>query len=65
MKYRIVRDNYAGYEVQVWRWWFPFYIQCGDVDGICNTHMSLESAKEFIKKRRSKKVVWKEGDKTC
>ena len=24
-KYRIRRDAYAGYGVQVWRWWWPFW----------------------------------------
>ena len=53
-KYRIVRDNYCGYECQVWRLWFPFWLQMNGV----NTHISLESAIHYIKKRE-KKVVWK------
>ena len=49
--YRIVTDNYCGYEVQekktkrflfwTWTWWE----QCD----FSNTHSSIESAKEFIK----------------
>ena len=42
MKYRIVYDQYAGYEVQVRRWWFPIWLQAG-----CNTHMSIEAAHRF------------------
>lgn len=40
---RIVRDNYAGYEVQVWRWWFPFWVQAE----FTNTHRSVEDAERF------------------
>lgn len=47
MKFRIVSDAYNGYEVQVRRWWFPFWIQCA----CTNTHPSLEIAKEYIKGR--------------
>ena len=32
-QYRIVRDTYNGYEVQVRRWWFPVWVQLG----FCNT----------------------------
>ncbi len=45
MKLRVVRDIYAGYEVQAWRWWFPFWMQCGT----SNTHSSLEKAIEYAK----------------
>ena len=62
IKYRVVRDNYAGYEVQSWRWWFPFWVMCHGFDGyITNTHISLEKAKEFItNKKNNKKVLYKE-----
>jgi hypothetical protein len=43
-KYRIIRDGYSGYEVQVWRIWFPFWIQCG----ITNTHHTIDEAKKAI-----------------
>jgi hypothetical protein len=46
-KYRIVRDTYAGYEVQCFRLYFPFWIQCG-----INTSMSVEQAKEEIEIRK-------------
>jgi hypothetical protein len=53
IKYRIVKDDYCGYECQVWRLWFPFWLQMNGV----NTHISLESAIDYIKKGE-KKVVW-------
>ena len=43
-RYRIVKDNYCGYEVQVWRWYFPFWKQLG----FCNTHPSVEKARQYI-----------------
>ncbi len=51
IKYRVVTDTYLGYEVQIWRLWFPFWVQCG----FCNTHHSIEKAKEFINK--SKQII--------
>lgn len=44
-RYRIIRDGYAGYEVQVWRWWFPFWIQ-----PVTNTHSTVESAEQWAKR---------------
>ena len=26
-KYRIVMDMYNGYAIEVWRWWFPFWVE--------------------------------------
>ena len=52
-KYRIVRDNFAGYEAQVWTIWWPFWCQLG----FTNTHRTVEAAKEYIFKRRE--IVWK------
>jgi len=40
-KYRIVKDGYAGYEAQVKRWWFPFWVQIG----FANTNTSVERAR--------------------
>ena len=40
IKYRIIRDNYGGFEVQKWRWYFPFWLQ---LDGV-NTNLSVERA---------------------
>lgn len=46
-KYRVVADVYRGYEVQIKRWWLPFWFQCWH-DGGINTWSSLETAKKFI-----------------
>ena len=43
-QYRIVRDGYLGYEVQVRRWWFPLWIQVG----LSNTHQSIERAEKWL-----------------
>ena len=44
-EYRIVRDGYAGYEVQKRTWWLPIWRQAG----FCNTHRSIEAAREYAK----------------
>lgn len=41
--YRIITDDYAGYEVQIKRWWSPFFIQIG-----INTHSSVTHCQQFI-----------------
>jgi len=43
--WRIVVDNYAGYQVQRRRWWFPFWTQVS-----VNTHRTVEQAKEYLSK---------------
>lgn len=53
---RIVRDNYAGYEVQVWRWWFPFWLQAWNT-GPTNTHSTIERAELFAKNCLQKEVI--------
>lgn len=53
MKMRIVTDTHAGYEVQVWRWWFPFWVAHRR-----NTHPTVEKAEEYA--RRAMKFVVKE-----
>jgi hypothetical protein len=40
IKYRIIRDNYGGFEAQKWRWYFPFWLQLNYV----NTNLSVEQA---------------------
>lgn len=59
-RYRIVRDGYLGYEVQVWRLWFPIWLECWGNGGPANTHTSLEKAQEFIEQHKKSKVVWSE-----
>lgn len=45
-KIRIVTDSYGGFEVQVWRWWWPFWVQFGGI----NTHRSLERARLYARR---------------
>lgn len=53
-KYRIVRDNYSGYEVQHKYCWWPFWVETNTF----NTHYTVEDAETFIKKvSRSGSVV--------
>lgn len=44
IRYRIVKDNYAGYECQVSYLWIPIWFQ---INGV-NTHNSIAAAKKFI-----------------
>ena len=41
--YRIVTDQFSGYEVQAKRWWFPFWLQCN----YTNTHYSVDDAEQW------------------
>lgn len=41
-KYRIVRDNFAGFEVQIWRWWRPVWVQPR-----INTHCRVRDAEAY------------------
>ena len=52
-RYRIVTDSYAGYEVQIWRIWWPFWVQMRYV----NTHNSIEAAEKFIKTGKIVKYI--------
>lgn len=45
-EYRIVRDGYCGYEVQIRRWWWPFWVEAS----FCNTHSSIEQAERWAEK---------------
>lgn len=47
MKFRIVRDSFAGYEVQAKKWWWPFWYQCGGRFNSTNTHKTIEQARAF------------------
>lgn len=49
IRYRIVRDNYLGFECQKWRLWFPFWIQMD----FGNTHPSIEKAISYIENDRT------------
>lgn len=49
-KYRIVTDNFCGYEVQKKEWFMPFWRGCF-VNGLfSNTHRTIEEARNFAKK---------------
>lgn len=57
--YRVVKDNYAGYEAQIKYDWLPFmWFQLNDFHWI-NTWQTLEQAEEFVrlKKKGLKKNV--------
>ena len=45
--YRIVVDNFRGYEVQIWRWWWPFWEEFGH-----NTFCTVEEAEAWAKSRK-------------
>lgn len=60
MKYRIVEDQFLGFEVQSKRKWFPIWMQIGkDFPFGTNTHLSVEKAIWWLKHRKDKKVVFK------
>ena len=49
-RYRIVRDNFLGFEVQYKVWWWPFWMQAGSRGGRgTNTRPSIESADFFAR----------------
>lgn len=50
MKYRIVTDHYAGYEVQIKYPWWPWWIQ---VNGV-NTWGTVDQARNYIQLLKSK-----------
>ena len=53
-QYRVVRDNYAGFEVQIKRWWLPIWLQIGGrYTAITNTHGSLEAAEKYAEEYAS------------
>lgn len=55
-KYRVVRDQYSGYEAQYRYWWMPMFLQIDT----CNTNPSLEMAIDLCKKHNLKnKIVWR------
>jgi hypothetical protein len=55
IRYRIVRDNCHGYEVQFKRRWWPFWLQCGCDNSWLgtNSHPTIERAERFAAAHRS------------
>jgi hypothetical protein len=56
-EFRIVRDRFCGYEVQIRRWWWPFWVQAGWV----NSHTSIEKAEEWARGYSQRFVVKRLG----
>jgi len=48
-RFRVVTDKYEGFEVQIKRWYYPFWLQVGHT----NTHSTIDEAKEFIAKTKN------------
>lgn len=67
-KYRIIEDVFFGYEVQIKRWWFPFW-KIARKTGNVNTFNDVDAAKiwidsgcpkdEYQIKKRKKTIIWK------
>ena len=55
-KYRVVEDDFSGYEAQVKFWWIPiFWFEMHEPGFMTNTWRTLDEAKYFINSRRNKK----------
>jgi len=64
-RYRVVRDNWLGFEAQVKYWWFPLiWFQLSSTSGLgCNTRATLADSQELIELHKAGKlnrVVWKD-----
>ena len=52
-KYRIIRDDYKGFEAQVKYWFFPFvWVEIGDKGWSSNTSCHLSEAEEVVKRHK-------------
>lgn len=48
-QYRIVTDNFSGFEVQKRLWYYPFWFQIRSENRLpVNTHKTIESAEKLI-----------------
>ena len=48
-QYRIVTDNFGGFEVQKKRWYLQTWLQIRSEDGYrINTHLTIEDAEKLI-----------------
>jgi len=52
MKYKIIKDDYLGYTVKVWRWWFPFWTDIVVDEMSANTYPTIERAKAEIERNK-------------
>lgn len=58
-EYRIVRDDYAGYEVQARRWWWPFWWQTSSPDIFStNTKCNISGAEDLAEWHAKKPIRW-------
>lgn len=57
-KWRVVTDNYKGYEVQKKFWWFPFWLQVSHINGDVgyNSFLYLDSAVHYMRECASKQA---------
>lgn len=62
MKYRVVRDKCNGFEVQSWRWYWPFWMQCHNAPYRTNRHHTLDEALIFIEKCKKGKKIQKDNE---
>lgn len=53
-RYRIVTDEYLGYEVQTKKWWFIGWYQCWNNGNMTNTFRRVEDAEDFVENRKTK-----------
>jgi hypothetical protein len=54
-KIKIVIDEYNKFEIQIKRWWFPFWIKCWK-NRIVNSFNSLDDVKKWIQNGRKKDI---------
>jgi len=68
-KYRIIEDDFSGYEAQIKYWWFPLlWFEMNEPGFMSNTWHTLDRAKSFVEKRKKNnnkktKVVYWESNK--
>lgn len=56
-KYRVVTDNYLGYEAQYKPWFLPFWQQLNGVNTRSTIEEALELCKAFKQNTQNKKTV--------
>lgn len=56
-KYRVVTDNYLGYEAQYRLWFLPFWLQLNGTNSHPTIEKALEMCKKFKRNAQNKKTV--------